>query len=400
MRLFVFFISLLIVPVAFADYSKVIHDNNKQFTVEIEQSYILGDGDTKIDARNIALQHAKVKAAEMAGSYVKSERVIKDDEIKSETIKTISTALMQVGIKDERFSVIDSDKMQISLVVSATLDKRSILNKLGLLKKDRQKRKQMEQIEKENSRLQKELNSLNQKLAKLKQSQKSSGIQVKPRQELVKRRDEVFAEIEKNQNSISAIFKKGTLFAMAKQGSKDLEIAKDDIRTNVWNYIVNNAHVSMGDPEFRDNGNGTYNIEVNVDWNIDNKPMLVTLNRYFWGYRNKPIRLKSSKDADNVIEVGRFTNEKDKKKVPYADKLYDYYTSKSVVLRLSAGTYNGTIQFAGIDREFFGCNGNCYKVQTKPGNKVQFNQNPVVIENVPVKLLESLTAINAKVILQ
>ena len=399
-------ILLSLANTALADYSEIITNTDAELVIEIEQSYILGDSDTKIDARNIALQQAKQKAAEMAGSYVESERIIENDTIKYENIRTISTALMQTKVKDEVLSVNDLGQVQITLTAITSLDKSSILAKLGLLEDDNQKQQQVNYLQQENDRLQQELGELNKKLATFQQSQQSGTIQAKPRQELAQRRDEIFTAIEQNKNSISAIFERGTLLAMAKQGSQDFEAAKIDISTNVWNYVVNNTDVSLGEPKFLDNGDGTYNIEIKVDWLIKPGPILRVLNKYFWSYNGRPIVYAPTTEpfthrTHDVIEINRFTNEEESKKVPYADRLFEYYSSKSILLRLTAGNKSSSIRivdlYSGRSRRR---SGYLYLIQTTPGRVSLFDSNPVVIEGVTANDLERLTSIDAEIIIQ
>ena len=113
-----------------ANSIEIISDTEKKLVLNVSSSYVMGDGDTRVDAKNIALQLAKKSAAEKAGSYVQAERIIQDDEIKKDSISMISTAMMNVEVKSERFSITDSQRTKIELTIQASLDKGSVMAKL------------------------------------------------------------------------------------------------------------------------------------------------------------------------------------------------------------------------------------------------------------------------------
>lgn len=412
MKISKLFLLLLFPVIAFAQDAKIIHSDDSSLTVEVTQIYVLGDGDTKIDARNIALQQAKIKAAEAAGSYVEAQRVVQDDEIKSETIKTISTALMKSKIKDERFSITNANQMQLELTLISELDKNSILNKLGTLKQDNEKLQQMGRIQEENKRLQEELAALNKQIAQLKDASQTATISAKPRQELVQRRDEVFAEIQKNQNSISAIFEKGTLFSMAQKSNQELEQAQKDIEVNVWGYIVNNTKVTLGEPDFIQNSDGTYNIRIEVKWRMDERPLLNTLNKYFTDYSGGHLPDRSSLGhhmgrSVPGTEIRKLANINESQLKAYTGSLYKFLLTKRASIKVSAKNYSTNIVIASPRGCFVSCSGitgdDQYQIHFNnfSNPKVTINdENPIIIKNIPQSVLESLTAIDAKVILQ
>ena len=400
MKILLQIILLSVFSSVYADGVQIIQNDEKTLKIKVQQSYISGDGDTRIDARNIALQQAKLKAAEKAGTYVQAQRKILNNEITNESIKTISTALISSEIINEKFSLTQDGRTKITIIVDSTLDKKSFLGKLGLLKDDNQKKKQLEQLQKENADLKKELQDLSSKLAKVETQKKSSEILKKPRQELINRRDVVLTELQKNESNIRKIFQRGTLFALAKKSSSDYEKAKKDIEINVRQYIQKNTQITLNEPKFKDLGNGKYDIEIYVHWYIDPSPILSILNKYFWDWNKRPVKVGKDRERDNIIEVSTFYNEKEEKKLAYSDRLYGFYTSKKIFIQLMAGKYSGSIRIADIDKKFFGCKDRCYKIQIKSGGKVQFDQNPVVIRSVPEKALQDLTSIDAKVIVK
>ena len=90
-------LGMFLVANIFANETKTLSSNDKEVVIQVKSDYVMGDGDTRIDAKNIALQQAKNLASEYAGTYVKSELVIENDAMKKEQISTITTALMSVN---------------------------------------------------------------------------------------------------------------------------------------------------------------------------------------------------------------------------------------------------------------------------------------------------------------
>jgi hypothetical protein len=398
-----FFILFLIINVM-ANETKIIKENNKEIVIEVRSDYVLGDSDTRINAKNIALQQAKMLASEYAGSYVKSELVIENNKIKKEQISTITTALMSLKVIKEKYTITKNDRTKLRLVVDAKLDKQSFINKIKSLYKNKAKLKQIVLLEKENRKLRKQLKELNKQIKNIKINKQAKYIKTS-NEELIKAREKVLSKLEINENSIKKIFKRGTLFAMALKSGNNYQEALNDIDINVFQYIKHNLKVSMDNPKFVDNGNGTYNVEILLHWKINAERILKTLNKYFWDYNKKLIRRKDHANffesiKNSYIEINEFSNEKNKKKLPYSDKLYYYLTNKIITIKVKIANFHNYLIIGAVDNKFDGCNGCCYKIELnnlKYPNEIYFSQNPIVIKNIPKNVLENATSIETKV---
>ena len=383
--------------------TKIISDTETALTVQVTSKYVLGDGDSRLDGRNITLQNAKKIAAEKAGSYIQSEKIIEDDEIKSDTIKAISTAFMSVSVIEELISLTPDNRTELTLTIQAVLDKSSFFGKLGIIKNDVRTKQQIASLRKSNDDLQNELEKLNQEIQSLKTAN-TNKITQKPRKELIERRDVVLSEMEQNESNIRKVFEKGTLFKMAMQNSDDFDKAKQGINTNVFQHIVNNTKISMNDPQFLDNGDGTYNIEVVVKWDMDTEPILTELNKHFWDNNRRQIVFKDCyyRQCDG-IKVKELSNNDEDKKKPYSAQLYKFYTSKAAIIELVAGTHKSQIPIMAIYRRFTGFDGPYQEIIPRSdadiSKSTSLGSNKVIIKNVPSSILENLTAIDAKVLL-
>lgn len=362
----------------------VVDDNKNHLTLQVTTNYMLGDNDSLIDARTIALQQSKQKLAEKAGSYIHAEKVIENNRIKTDTISTISTALMSVDITDESISVISGNKTQLTLTTTAKIDKQSLYKKLVSLKDSKEKQQRIKTLEQENQALLKKLNNLNTTLRDAGnlpgQNQKNLN--------LINQRNEVIFKINKNESSIRKTFEPGTLLSIANKYNNAFESAKEDINTNVFNYIKNNTHIRLGDPNVIDNNNGTYDILYPIYWEIDAARIREVLQKHF--------NIENNGDLNVIRNMNVNTKEK-----PFSEKLFDFYNNKYVYIEITTGNYTNNRMIMGSTYAMF----NEYTFQNsnaqyfRSSNRPSRDNDDILIKNVLKKDLPSMETIKAKVII-
>jgi len=117
-------------PVVAETLVKTLKDNKKQLLLNVEVDYAMGENDSRMVARDIALQKAKQMAAERAGSYVASHKTIHNDSIQKDSLEVMSYALIKSTIKSEKISILPSGQANLNLVIEASLDKQLMARKL------------------------------------------------------------------------------------------------------------------------------------------------------------------------------------------------------------------------------------------------------------------------------
>jgi len=70
--------------------------------IETESTYLMGDNDSKVDAHRIAVQEAKRKALEQAGTYVESLTAVKDYRLTRDDIKAYTAGALQTEVLSEQ----------------------------------------------------------------------------------------------------------------------------------------------------------------------------------------------------------------------------------------------------------------------------------------------------------
>jgi len=117
---------LLIAPLASLAKAEIIYATHK---------YIMGDNDSKNDARRMCFLEAKRKAIEKAGTYIESLTEVKDARLTKDEVRAYSSALLKVETVKENWKMV-GDNMAVILKVKADVDTSHILKQLSKIKGD------------------------------------------------------------------------------------------------------------------------------------------------------------------------------------------------------------------------------------------------------------------------
>ncbi len=147
-------------------------------TIETESSYIIGDNDSKIDARRIATQEAKRKALEQTGTYVESLTEVKDMALTKDEIRAYTAGIVETEIMSEEMKG-TTDHPEIFIKVKCRIDTDILINKINDLRKDEDMKEQLDSALKENESLKKERENLLSKLSAEKDKTKAEDIRKK-----------------------------------------------------------------------------------------------------------------------------------------------------------------------------------------------------------------------------
>ncbi len=135
-------------------------------TIYASHKYIMGDNDSKNDARKMCFIEAKRKALEMAGTYIKSNTEIKNLQLTKDEITIYSSALLKVETVKEEWKFI-GENLAVFLTVKAEVDTGYIEGQLTKIKQDSSVQKkitnqqrQLQQLERTVVELQKQLGAV------------------------------------------------------------------------------------------------------------------------------------------------------------------------------------------------------------------------------------------------
>ncbi|MBW1796450.1 MAG: hypothetical protein JRJ38_18870 [Deltaproteobacteria bacterium] len=223
----VFFI-LILIPSASLAESKIIFAEHK---------YVMGDNDSKNDARRMCFLEAKRRVLEKAGTYIESRTEVKDFRLTKDEISAYAAALLKVDVVKEEWKFI-GENMAILISVKAEVDMNSIENQLSKIKQDTSVQKK---IKDQQSRLQ----ELERNVVKL--QKQLATVDAPKAVSLRKERNVVFKEIDELQAKKVAILSK--IKSAAKDALKYIERGmtpnevisligqpRSETAVNYWNY--------------------------------------------------------------------------------------------------------------------------------------------------------------------
>jgi tetratricopeptide (TPR) repeat protein len=132
--------------------------------IEADSTYVLGDNDSKVDARRIATQEAQRKALELAGTYVASLTQVKEykltkDEVTAYTAGIVATEI----IKDEIRGTLDHPEFYLK--ARCKVDTDVLARQIDRYRENQELREQLEAAARERESLRKERDAILKQLA-------------------------------------------------------------------------------------------------------------------------------------------------------------------------------------------------------------------------------------------
>ncbi|MBI4690465.1 MAG: tetratricopeptide repeat protein [Nitrospirae bacterium] len=144
-------------------------------TIDAESSYVMGDNDSKIDARRIAVQEAKRKALEMAGTYIESLTEVKEMSLSKDEITIYTAGVVETEIVSEEMRG-TAKNPEILIKARCKIDTAVLIDRINNLRKNEELKEQLEASLKENESLKKERDNLVAKLSSEKDKSKVEDI--------------------------------------------------------------------------------------------------------------------------------------------------------------------------------------------------------------------------------
>jgi hypothetical protein len=353
------FISLII-----CFHISIVYANDIE--VEVLGEYVMGDNDTKLEARRIALENAKILAIEKIGTYLESHTIVKNGKLTKDEVNSYASAIVKTDVVSEKISVIKNKTTVYNIRIKAKVDASVLKTKVKEIQLDSQRAKQVATLQKENIRLLKDLESLSSALKSDK---------VIAYKKLRKKREHVLEKLDKNENSIRIAFEKGTLFNLALKNSDELTQAKQHI-DETFQFIADNTSFTIGQPEVRNNGKLS-DLIIDVDLTISKFQEILEKLSLF--YRDPEI------DILGDIHIRRY-----RFKGINSRKLSEYFTTRIVRLLLSAGSWKKYYNILGSDNKYLRSH-----LVLKPKMSTR-----LTIYKIPTNKLNTITNIDARVVVE
>ncbi|NOH85479.1 hypothetical protein F0249_16920 [Vibrio sp. 03-59-1] len=359
----------------------VASDNNNHITLNVSETYLLGDNDTLTQAKDINLEQVKKEASEYAGTYVESELKVSGSNIAKQEIRVLTAGYLEVLSVQNKRKVNGSGILTLTTQAKIRVSKESVRDGLAKFKSDPERKAKIKKLETDNNRLRNELLALTKKI--------NTGTS---RLDLVEAREKVLSDLNSNRQATKQVFEKGTLFQLAVLGGSDGDLAKKDIEENVFGYFQHEIKVTLGTPEFKKNNNGKYDIFVPVEWNLPKAPAEKVLNKYFNIETNVG-------GTPYTVGFEQYYNKGNKMKRPFSSDLQSDMRKKFITIKVNTGSHYGYLPISNVN----GFGNKYYTMQfsndSKRNRLVGYNfRNPVVIKDVSELELQSITSIESEVV--
>jgi len=132
--------------------------------IEADSTYFTGDNAGKVDARRIAVQEAKRKALEQAGTFVVSLTQVKNQQLTRDEVNAYTAGLLETEIVSEQMRG-TTDHPEIYVKARCTIDTTVLMSQIDRYSGDEDLKGQLESSAKENEALQNERDALVRQLA-------------------------------------------------------------------------------------------------------------------------------------------------------------------------------------------------------------------------------------------
>jgi len=132
-------------------------------TITATHTYVMGDNDSRNDARQLCFLVAKRKVLEQAGSFIQSLSVVENMNLTKDQISSYSAAILGVEIVKEQYGV-SNGQTTLSLTVKADVDLADVQKRLAAIVMDRGLQDRIAAQQRQIGQLEQQVQQLNERL--------------------------------------------------------------------------------------------------------------------------------------------------------------------------------------------------------------------------------------------
>jgi hypothetical protein len=222
--------------------------------------YVMGDNDSKKDARQYALMQAKVSASEIAGTYIESnfEQIVDSSgkNISRHELKSFSASILQVQVLSDDFEMLTNKTTICKIQIKATIDLSVLQERIKQLGEDKTKKEKIVTLQDENKDLLERMQKLASQLRTLENIKA-----IKPEEIRVLRdeRESLMAKFQSNESGAARlVLEKNSLadkYANAKSSKEQNTLnAIEAYRVNILKKLPQLYKISVNEIYPSDNG--------------------------------------------------------------------------------------------------------------------------------------------------
>jgi len=142
--------------------SRPVQSLARPHVIYASYKYIVGDNDTKNDAKRVCFIEAKRRCLEKAGTYIESQTVVRNYKLTKDEIRAYAAAIVKVEVVSELVEF-QHETLAIFMTVRAEVEANDINKKIKEIKNDRALQKKIKEQENQLDRLERKIRELQKK---------------------------------------------------------------------------------------------------------------------------------------------------------------------------------------------------------------------------------------------
>jgi hypothetical protein len=242
--------------------------------------YIVGDNDTKNDAKRICFIEAKRRCLEKAGTYIESQTVVRNYQLTSDEIRAYAAAIIKVEIVSELVEF-QNESLIIYMTVRAEVEEDELKKKIREIRNDRALQRKIKEQESQLDRLERKIRDL----------QKKTFLSDVPGvSEIRKERKKTFNDIDKWER-----LRRQTVANKRKKNIRAFRSVRENMTAYRVSYLIGNPYTTYFSDQKID---GTYDVACGYNGDYGNVYVLYTSTEssFYPGY-DKHMNAKCMIDA-------------------------------------------------------------------------------------------------------
>lgn len=358
-----------------AKSTEIVDKGPDQVVVRSSATYRMGEGDSQVEAKKLAVEKAKQKAIERAGTYVQQTTEVSQGRVADESVRAIAAGLVQTRILDTAIKTA-GNQLRYNATIRATVDQEGLEAQISDLISQEKKESQIQKLKGQNEDLRQRLAELNQRIRK-------SGKRAEP---LTEERAEVLTRIDDNRHRIRKTLEEGTLLDLADRGEDRWEQITSKLETFFWPRLRDSAEIEIERIHAQRNGHGTSDVSVQIRTGLQKDKA--------FDWLKKHLRVQDPSDTEPEISsaiysIPEYNNEEEEQKTPFSEKLLRHLEDEVIRVAVKIGDKTQNIALSGNFCGFFGKTHCFVKSRT---DEVQF-------ASIPNDQLRTATGVEAEVVL-
>jgi hypothetical protein len=128
---------------------------------DYQTEYLLGDNDSRLSAKQNALNQIQLQAMQEAGTYIQGQTQLLNEQLE-ERINQVSAAIVKLDVLSERFEFTAQGQQKLRLVARANVDESILQDRVRTLQTEANKVRNADKLAQDNQQMRQQLQQMEQ----------------------------------------------------------------------------------------------------------------------------------------------------------------------------------------------------------------------------------------------